>query len=264
MKALLDLGQPYVSVNDTVGSALNEPPLLSLARRYRCLSNMSFDLDEKVFLLLERGADISARDRSGDTCLSVVLQLLRDMTKDKFSAYQEEEFKDILMCMITAGADVYASDQGGMTVSQTACIFGQEELWREVLAECGYDPDEVFSIENEFRPMGFQSCPGERVFSTVAPYVRPTKLSFKEYSEQRKLLDCVKKVYSREYVDSSVVGQECREFWESVIESSDSEDYEWASDMGEDEDDTDEVYSDDNEEYSSEDEEYDDDNMVEG
>jgi hypothetical protein len=52
----------------------------------------------------------------------MVLKLNADMTKYDFQNYQEEEFRDILMCMATAGADVYASDRDEHTVSQVACM----------------------------------------------------------------------------------------------------------------------------------------------
>jgi hypothetical protein len=68
-------------------------------------------------------------------------------TKDAFSACQENELKDILMFIVTAGGDVYAADEQGTTVSRAACQHGHEELWREVLGECDYNPDEVFSLQ---------------------------------------------------------------------------------------------------------------------
>lgn len=129
--------------------------------------------------------------------------------------------------MVTAGADVHGSDKWGETVSHLACEFGHEELWREVLAKCGYDPDEVYSLENDFRHMYFQRRPGVGVFVAATPDVRSTKLSFKEYGRQRKSLDCVRKVYSREEVNYRAVWKECKDIWETRIETSDSEDCEW-------------------------------------
>jgi hypothetical protein len=253
MKALLDLGQPYVSANTTT-SYLSLPPLLFAPWSYLCALDFSLDLHEKIFLLLGRGADVAARGSSGETCLHMVLKLNADMTKYDFRNYQEEEFRDILMCMVTAGADVYASDKDEHTVSQVACMSGCEELWREVLAECGYNPDSVFSIEHDFNPKGFQKYPGIGVFSATAPVVRSTKLSFKEYSQQRKSLDCVQKVYSREDIDINAIRREAVQFWESINESSDSEDYEWVS---VEEDDNDQRYEEDDEdEYGMEGEEY--------
>jgi hypothetical protein len=97
--------------------------------------------------------------------------------------YYEEEFKDILMCMVTAGADVFASNDKGQTVSQVACENGKVDLWREVLGECGYDPDEVFCPEDCFD--GKWEFPGMGVFSAMATNVRSTKLPFAKYGQQR-------------------------------------------------------------------------------
>lgn len=259
MKALLDLGQPYVSANSTIYSVVTGSPLLVAANHYSNQLVGSLDLHEKIFLLLERGADIATLNNYGETCLHSVLGFYADMGNKEFQRHQEEELKDILMCMVTAEVDVYASNNHGRTVSQLACKYGHEELWREVLAKCGFDPDKVFSIENDFNAMG--NHPGMVAFSVAAPDVRSTKLSFQEYGRQRKSLDCVKKVYSREDVDMKKVWREREEFWDSIVESSDSEDYEWVSvedddgdDGDEDEDGMeDEEYSTGNEEYSDSD-----------
>src|ERR1700738_3026682 len=142
MEALLDLGHPCVDANAAVGSTFNyeQPPLLSVADHFHLSFDHSLHMNEKIFLLLRRGADTAARDNDGETCLHLVLMLDADMEKDNFRAYQEDEFKDILMCMVTAGVDLSACDMCGKTASQTAVQHGHEELWREVLAECGYDP----------------------------------------------------------------------------------------------------------------------------
>jgi len=186
------------------------------------------DTHEKTSLLLERGADTASCSEVGESCLQLVLGL--KFTKDAFSAYQENEFKDILMCIVTAGGDVYAADEDGMTVSQTACQYGHEELWREVLAECGYNPGEVFSLEGDFGRSNFREHRRMGVFAAATPNVRSTKLSFKEYGQQRKSLDCVRKVYCREKADFWAVQRECYNFWDTYFETSDTEDYyEWGS-----------------------------------
>jgi len=233
LKSLLDLGHPCVHANAAFASTFNyeleQTPLLSVAEHFHLLLDQSLDMSEKVFLLLRRGADIAARDRDGNTCLHLVLMLDADMEKEKFRAYQEDEFKDILMCMVTAGVDLSACDIYGKTISQTAVEYGHEGLWKEVIAECGYDPDEVFSLETEFRRKKLQKHPGMAVFSAMAPDARSTKLSFEEYGRQRKSLDCVQKAYSRKEVDFWAVRKEHDDFWETYIETSDSEDYERCS-----------------------------------
>jgi hypothetical protein len=286
MEALLDLGQPYVTANGYVESIFGSP-LLYLAGRYSFMSGWSLDIHEKMFLLLECGADIAARGRFGGSCLHVVLEFDADVTRIQFPNYQEEEFKDILMCMVTAGADVAASNGNRRTVSQTAVKYGHEELWREVLAECGYDPDAVFCLEHEFDCLkdnfsivswvyNCRKFHGMRAFSTATPVVRSTKLSFAEYRRQRKSLDCVQKVYSREGRDIEKVWRDRDEFWESIVESPDSEDYDWVSVEEDDHGEGDDVDDGDGygselaecsggeEEYSDGDEAYSGDTMTEG
>jgi hypothetical protein len=51
------------------------------------------------------------------------------------------------MCIATAGGGVYAAGEYGTTVSRAACQHGHEELWRDVLAQCVHNPDEVFSLQ---------------------------------------------------------------------------------------------------------------------
>jgi hypothetical protein len=89
------------------------------------------------------------------------------------------------MALITAGADVKAIDNGGMTPSDIACRFGHEEVWIQALAKCGYDPWQVFTLENESLHDYF---PGMGIFLAAAPSVRPTKLSILGFSEQLEVL----------------------------------------------------------------------------
>lgn len=55
----------------------------------------------------------------------------------------EVELRDILTLMITAGADVYAADSFGVTVSNVAYEHGHWQVWEEVLEFCGYDAQKV-------------------------------------------------------------------------------------------------------------------------
>ncbi len=76
--------------------------------------------------------------------------------------------REALILLVKWGADVYARDDSGRTVSQIACcrktrwfdrscldrrhegrFFNRDlrlkEIWMDVLSECGYDPEEVIS-----------------------------------------------------------------------------------------------------------------------
>jgi hypothetical protein len=93
--------------------------------------------------------------------------------------------KDALMCLVTAGADVYACDKFGESVSEAAYKGGFEDLWIEVLAECGYDPEPFLQcLDHHYR----RKNPGLGAFARIVPKVRPTRFSFAEYGKQRKSL----------------------------------------------------------------------------
>jgi hypothetical protein len=157
------------------------------------------DFGEKIFLLLQRGADIRITNHYGDTCLHIILGS-RHARWISDRCYREE-LKDILMCMVTAGADVFASNRKGETISQAACWNGHVDLWREVLGECGYDPGEVFCPENCFD--GEWEFPGMGVFSAMTSNARSTKLSFSEYGQQRNpIIRHFRKFLSCSYLDT--------------------------------------------------------------
>lgn len=95
-----------------------------------------------IKLLLDRGARVTARDSEGWTCLHYALDSIRDPGN--------VSEKGSLLLMIKAGADVYATDHYGKSVSDVAYnshlydkIFNlgtyRGDLWDEVLTECGYD-----------------------------------------------------------------------------------------------------------------------------
>ena len=95
-----------------------------------------------------------------DGCLHGVLQ-------GTFRGCQRE-LTEALILLVKAGADVYARDNSGRTVSEIACCkrtkwyysswrdskcykrrvnhdLRLKEIWMEVLSVCGYDPEEVIS-----------------------------------------------------------------------------------------------------------------------
>lgn len=59
------------------------------------------------------------------------------------------ELKDILLLLLTAGADPYARNETGDSVSDVASGWGHENEWWEALEECGYDADEVVGAEEK-------------------------------------------------------------------------------------------------------------------
>jgi hypothetical protein len=152
--------------------------MLADACGYRC--GESIDVVEKAILLLNRKADISCRDQNGDTVLHTLLKCERKHeSRSKTEARRtgllqtwELSFKapkDLLMVFITAGADVYATNDDDETPSIVASKYRRENEWIEALGLCGYESEEVLTscIHHPTR---------ER---------QTSKLSFQEYCQQR-------------------------------------------------------------------------------
>lgn len=90
------------------------------------------------------------------------------------------------MAMVTAGADVHAVDNNGISPSDYACYYDHVELWVQVLAACGYNPMEVFDIEYISSRLGV----GMLTFFTREVPIRATKLSFEEYYAYKESTGC--------------------------------------------------------------------------
>ena len=95
-----------------------------------------------VEFLLDRGADVTTKDDDGNTCLHNVLQSSHLSGHDN-----RDELKNLLVLLIQAGADVYATTNDGESVSDMAYTFILDffepiclgHVWEEALLTCGYD-----------------------------------------------------------------------------------------------------------------------------
>jgi hypothetical protein len=138
---------------------------------------------DKAILLLNRKADISCRDENGDTVLHTLFKSGR--LHERMSKIQARRLgdlqtwdlsfkapKDLLMVFITAGADVYATNDDGETPSMVALEYGREDEWIEALELCGYESEEVLRLR----------C---YIHNTTHEH-QTSKLSFQEYCQQRQ------------------------------------------------------------------------------
>lgn len=136
---------------------------------------------DKAILLLNRKADISCRDENGDTVLHTLFKSGR--LHERMSKIQARRLgdlqtwdlsfkapKDLLMVFITAGADVYATNDDGETPSMVALEYGREDEWIEALELCGYEFEKVLE-SGIYRPTGENQT---------------SKLSFQEYCQRRQ------------------------------------------------------------------------------
>ena len=109
----------------------------------RCSNGCGYGLNAPcIRLLIDHGASVMAKDNCGRTCLHYALDSLRNPS-------QVSE-KESLLLLVKAGADVYAVDDNGISVSDVTYtrsdydkMFNlgtyRGDLWDEVLTECGYD-----------------------------------------------------------------------------------------------------------------------------
>ncbi len=130
---------------------------------------------EKAILLLNRKVDITCRDEFGNTVLHTLLKSERcyrrvHTTHKSWWGPLFEAPKDLLMVFITAGADVYATNDDGETPSMIAAIYGREDEWIYSLELCGYEVEEVFA-----------SC-----IHRPTSKRQTSKLSFQEYCQLRQ------------------------------------------------------------------------------
>jgi len=181
---MLDNGKPFFSASNILGS--DKVPLLVLAACHVSATSYPYQIPDKLALLLSRGANPHVRDDNGDTCLHIVMhydhpreeiidRVFQNTVDDKYDG----ELKDILLLLMTAGADVYARNNYAETPSDIARSWNHGREWREALEECGYDPDEVDDAEEQ-----------NVSWSSGTDFVRTSQqrplLSFADYLEIRK------------------------------------------------------------------------------
>ena len=220
---ILDYGYPFVTPNSITGSG--KTLLGELVRIFvSASSNLyaeAFQIPSKIALLLSRGADPSLCDQRGDNFLHRVL-----LSRRKYSTYDglvtpefNEELKDILMLLITAGADVFAVNNYGQRVCDIAIGSDIWLEWEEALEECGHDPEAILNFVDEgdqgrSTAIDIPSKATQRSLLILSEYleIRKARLLNLEVGPDETYID----VY-REYYDL-VVPQEKR-----IVETDDSD-----------------------------------------
>ncbi|KAK5084924.1 hypothetical protein LTR70_006387 [Exophiala xenobiotica] len=226
VKRMLDNGEPFFSASNILES--DEVPLLVLANYHASYGTEPYQIPDKFALLLSRGANLHVRDDNGDTCLHVVMlydpgrihreelrtRVYQNPVNDKYDG----ELKDILLLLMTAGADVYARNIYEETPSDIARSWNHEREWREALEECGYDPDEVEDAEEQ-----------NISWSSGTDFVRTSQqrplLSFAEYLEIRKGRHIEEKLDEESEIETGVDEEEiiAENTWESWETKSDGD-----------------------------------------
>ena len=86
-----------------------------------------------IRLLLQRGANVAARDHNGYTCLHLALS----------ESCDRWQLKESLILLVEAGANIHAVDNNGYSVSQYAIEFRVWDSWEYALRACGKDINQV-------------------------------------------------------------------------------------------------------------------------
>ncbi|EPE24439.1 Ankyrin repeat-containing protein [Glarea lozoyensis ATCC 20868] len=166
VKRMVDYGRPFIKSNGIYTSVDGECSALSiLANRCGYYLSDSIDIVDKAILLLKHKADVSWRDREGNTVLHTVLRSVRlheRMAKTDAQLQSSQQLhnwqlsleapKDLLMAFITAGADVYSINNHGETLFMTASNYGREREWSEALESCGFEPEEIWTLGAIYPP----------------------------------------------------------------------------------------------------------------
>ena len=243
LKALIDLGEPFISLESITESisdshSENNVPLLLLAYLHSKNYYTNVQIPDKVGLLLTRGANIKARNPQGKTCLHLVLlEHLHDgdhcWCNDGYKLWRHQcRTRDMVILMITAGADVCAVDGKGKSVSDVAIRSGQQTLWTEALEYCGIDIKDVLARPN-LDPAHSTALSPEY---SQPPRSVTSEMSLEKYLQRRKAF-CVpeERGVRRRYIylDSSEdddSGDEGSKSGLSPSEDHESEDEDWTED----------------------------------
>ncbi|KAK4209553.1 hypothetical protein QBC37DRAFT_430201 [Rhypophila decipiens] len=135
MRIFLDISA-FLTIESIVDARLHHTPLLAF-----CFSG-GWTV-EGLSILLNRGANVHARNKFGETCLALCVSRL---IVDTYSAAEKlAETRAVLRSLIRRGADVFALDDSELSVSEEAYYNNDEgtsapgDLWDVVLADCGFD-----------------------------------------------------------------------------------------------------------------------------
>lgn len=177
----------------------------------------AFETAEKVALLLSRGADVNQRDASGNTCLHIVMDY-SPLALEINDCERQNELRDILTLMITAGADICALNDEKQTPSDIAHRFRHYNIWTEVLDTCGFSNHSVHQAYKA--DYGWSSAVDQSDSRRAAEFT--PKLSFPDYLEQRRLDARCRVVEDIEY--SNAEEEHVRELGLDKSDYEDSED----------------------------------------
>ena len=170
---------------------------------------------------------MTARNSTGKTCLHIVLSG-HGHDEDGCWCHREAECwqhlsqtRELLILMISAGADVCAVDDYGESVSDVALNSGLNTVWTKALRYCGIDIKDVLARSN-FNPACSTAISPE--YNEPPTSVR-SQVSLTECIERRKVFADLQEEFDRRRKTSP-------EF--SSSEDDDSDDEDSAEELGDD------------------------------
>lgn len=153
------------------------------------LAYSNYNLPGKLVYLLSRGVSVRARDQDGNSCLQHLFERCHRVGRRRFPDSlgdpKKDYLKDIIILLITGGADVYAVNDQGTSVSQSACQFQVQDEWAQSLRDCGYEVAETKLLHWNRRLENAYSTGVEE--TELLPVYHPgSLLSLKAYLDMRQ------------------------------------------------------------------------------
>ncbi|KAL8934600.1 MAG: hypothetical protein Q9211_005144 [Gyalolechia sp. 1 TL-2023] len=120
----------------------------------RLHTNLGNTLSQNITLLLAHGADLGTRDLFGRSCLHTLLS--NDELRDGFDYHyvssetipQFQVIVNAISALIRMGADIYAVDNVGFSVTEWAHYIRVGEAWDSALEEAGWDVEQVYQKDH--------------------------------------------------------------------------------------------------------------------
>jgi ankyrin repeat protein len=127
-----------------------------------------------IKVLFQLGADVTARDFDGNTCLHLAI------ANAGTSILDENIWLDILVVLIRSGANVTAFNSAGQSVYDVACEINSKSpfrgtkymnIWLAVLKYCGYNAEEVIGPTIRGHQVKFGKAYTEENFRVLQEWV---------------------------------------------------------------------------------------------
>lgn len=104
------------------------------------------EIFQKVKLLLSYGAEIGTRDVFNRGCLHALVCYPHNIYARSLKQFKNfrQTVISILSTLIRMGADIYAVDIRGISVTELAHSYRNGRLWEEALKDCGLEVEHVY------------------------------------------------------------------------------------------------------------------------